>query len=128
MPSSRPRGTATRLGTSSSALRPRAPGQPRLERPHLDALYGWGQDPQPGQLLRMASMAGVAAPVSVRSAAAQPPGNYLAFYTQLRDHLWGLAEQPGVTPDQVHAVMQLLTLGAQSAAIGGFVALPSELH
>lgn len=98
------------------------------QRPQLEALGNWGQDPQAGQLLRLANMAGVAAPVSVRSAAAQPPGNYLAYYAQLRDHLWGLAEQPGVTPDQVHAVMQLLTLGAQSAAIGGFVALPPELH
>ncbi|HSO46188.1 MAG TPA: Gfo/Idh/MocA family oxidoreductase, partial [Rhodoferax sp.] len=94
------------------------------QRPHLDALHGWGQDPQPGQLLRMETMAGVAAPVSVRMAAPQPSGNYLAYYAQLRDHLWGLVPQPGVTPAQVHAVMQLLSLGEHSAALGQFVALP----
>lgn len=97
------------------------------QRPQWNALHDWGQDPQPGQLLRMESIAGVAAPVSVRSAAPQPAGNYLAYYAQLRDHLWGLVPQPGVTPAQVHAVMQLLTLGAQSAASGQFVALPPAL-
>jgi predicted dehydrogenase len=95
------------------------------QRPHMAALGDWGQDPQPGQLLRMASMAGVAAPVSVRSAAAQPPGNYLAYYAQLRDHLWGLQPAPGVTAAQVRAVMQMLTLGAQSAASGCFEVLPT---
>jgi predicted dehydrogenase len=86
------------------------------QRPQLAALEDWGRDPQPGQLLRMETMAGVAAPVSVRMAASQPSGNYLAYYAQLRDHLWGLAPAPGVTPAQVHAVMQLLVLGTQSAA------------
>ena len=80
--------------------------------------------PQPGQLLRMETMAGVAAPVSIRMAAPQPSGNYLAYYAQLRDHLHGLVPQPGVTPAQVHAVMQLLVLGTQSAASGRFVAVP----
>ncbi len=93
-------------------------------RPQLTDLKDWGQDPQAGQLLRMANMAGVAAPVSVRSTAAQPAGNYLAYYAQLRDHLWGLTPQPGVTPAQVHAVMQMLELGAQSAASGRFEVLP----
>lgn len=92
------------------------------QRPQLAALDAWGQDPQPGQLLHMANMAGVAAPVSVRCAAPQPAGNYQAYYAQLRDHLWGLAPAPGVTPAQVHAVMQLLTLGAQSAVSGCFMA------
>lgn len=95
------------------------------QRPQLDAAFhDWGQDPQPGQVLRMESMTGVAAPVSVRMAAPHPPGNYLAYYAQLRDHLWGLQPQPGVTPAQVFAVMQLLTLGEQSAASGRFVAVP----
>lgn len=94
------------------------------QRPQLEALDGWGHDPQAGQLLRMESISGVAAPVSVRCAAIQPPGNYLAYYAQLRDHLWGLQPEPAVTPAQVHAVMQLLTLGEQSAASGRFVAVP----
>lgn len=95
------------------------------QRPQLDNLQAWGQDPQAGQLLRLEPFSGVAAPVSVRCAAPQPPGNYLAYYAQLRDHLWGLAPEPGVTPWQVQAVMQLLALGAQSAASACFVALPS---
>jgi len=95
------------------------------QRPQLDALQNWGHDPQPGQLLRMESIPGVAMPVSVRTIALQPGGNYLAYYTQLRDHLWGLAPQPGITPSQVHAVMQLLSLGEQSATLGQFVALPA---
>lgn len=98
------------------------------QRPSLDNLQDWGQDPQPGQLLRMEHFAGVAAPVSVRRVAAQAPGNYLAYDAQLRDHLWALAPEPGVTAAQVHALMQLLVLGAQSAASGRFVALPAALH
>ena len=94
------------------------------QRPQLDALGDWGQDPQPGQLLRIENFAGVAAPVSVRTVAPQPAGNYLAWYAQLRDHLLGLAPHPGVTSAQVHAVMQLLTLGAQSAASGRFLPVP----
>lgn len=94
------------------------------QRPQLETRDGWGHDPQAGQLLRMESIPGVAAPVSVRCAAIQPPGNYLAYYAQLRDHLWGLQPEPAVTPAQVHAVMQLLTLGEQSAASGRFVAVP----
>ncbi len=95
------------------------------QRPQLDDLQHWGQDPQPGQLLRMENMAGVAAPVSVRTEAPSPAGNYLAYYAQLRDHLWGLQPQPEVTPVQVHAVMQMLSLGEQSAALGRFVAVPA---
>ncbi|MGB4361341.1 MAG: oxidoreductase [Rhodoferax sp.] len=91
------------------------------QRPQLNALDDWGQDPHAGQLLCMNRMAGVAAPVSVRCAAPQPAGNYLAYYAQLRDHLWGLAPAPGVTAAQVHAVMQLLALGAQSVASACFV-------
>ena len=93
------------------------------QRPQLDALANWGQDPQPGQVLRMENMAGVASPVSVRMAAPQPSGNYLAYYAQLRDYLWGLQPGSGVTPAQVHAVMQILTLGEQSAASGRFMAV-----
>jgi len=95
------------------------------QRPKLDSLNDWGQDAQPGQLLCMKTMAGVTAPVSVRVSAPSPAGNYLTYYAQLRDHLWGLQPQPGVTPAQVHAVMQLLTLGEHSAASGRFVAVPA---
>lgn len=83
-------------------------------RPQLDAQDDWGVDPQPGQVLHMAKLSGVSSPVSVRREAPNPPGNYLAYYANLRDHLAGQAELM-VTPEQVHAVMQVLTLGEQSA-------------
>jgi len=63
--------------------------------------------------------------VSVRQTAPDPGGNYLAFYANLRDHLRGQADLL-VTPAQVHAVMQWLELGAQSARQGRWLSsLPS---
>ncbi len=85
--------------------------------PQLDALGDWGADPHPGEVLHMASLAGVVAPVAVRRAAPTPPGNYLNFYANLRDHLRGQADLL-VTPAQVGQVMQLLVLGEQSACQG----------
>lgn len=92
------------------------------KRPQWGDLQHWGIDPQVGEVLGFNAIPGVAAPVSVRRAAPHPAGNYLAYYVQLRDHLWGLTPEPLVTPTQVRAVMQLLTLGEQSAAQGRFVA------
>jgi predicted dehydrogenase len=85
------------------------------QRPQLNALQDWGVDARVGEVLSFKNMPGLDAPVTVRQNAAQPQGNYLAYYAQLRDHLWGLAADSPVTPQQVHAVMQLLTLGEQSA-------------
>ncbi|NDP40809.1 MAG: oxidoreductase [Rhodoferax sp.] len=93
-------------------------------RPQLAALHDWGQDPQAGEVLRFDAIAGVASPVSVRHAAPKPCGNYLAYYAHLRDHLRGLVSEPPVTATEVRSVMQLLTLGEQSAAQGRFMALP----
>jgi predicted dehydrogenase len=90
-------------------------------RPQGDHPDNWGLDPQHGEVLRWRAMPGVTLPVSVCHAAAAPAGNYVAYYTQLRDHLWGLEPQPLVTPEQVHGVMALLTLGEQSASQGRFV-------
>jgi predicted dehydrogenase len=90
-------------------------------RPQLNDLQNWGADPQPGEVLSLDAVAGVAAPVSVRRAAPKPAGNYLAYYAQLRDHLWGQSPAPQVTRAQVRAVMKLLTLGEQSAAQGRFL-------
>jgi predicted dehydrogenase len=84
-------------------------------RPRLGETLDWGQDPQAGEVLSLKNLAGLASPVSVRRNAAQPPGNYLQFYAQLRDHLWGDAPQAVVTAEQVEAVMRLLSLGEQSA-------------
>jgi predicted dehydrogenase len=88
------------------------------QRPQLSALQDWGVDPRPGEVLSFKTVPGLESPVTVRRAATQPQGNYLAYYAQLRDHLWGLATEPPVTPRQVHAVMQLLTLGEKSAEDG----------
>lgn len=114
------RGSFTKFGldTQEDALKA---GQ----RPQLSHLQQWGADTQPGEVLRFDAIPGVAAPVAVRQRAPNPPGNYLAYYAQLRDHLCGLAPEPPVTPAQVRAVMQLLTLGEQSAAQGRFVAVPA---
>jgi len=93
------------------------------QRPQLHDLNGWGTDPQAGELLRFETIPGVPNPLAVRRAAPNPPGNYLNYYAQLRDHLWGLVPEPLVTPAQVRAVMQLLSLGEQSATQGRFVAV-----
>ncbi len=91
-------------------------------QPQWDAQGDWGADPQPGEVLHMAHIAGVTAPVAVRRAAPQPPGNYLHYYANLRDHLRGQADLL-VTPAQVRRVMQLLALGEQSAREGRFLQL-----
>jgi predicted dehydrogenase len=85
------------------------------QRPQLNALQDWGMDARPGELLSFKTVPGMEAPVTMRHTAVQPQGNYLAYYSQLRDHLWGLLPEPPVTPQQVHAVMHLLALGEQSA-------------
>lgn len=114
------RGSFTKFGldTQEDALK-------AGERPQLGDLQSWGADMQPGAVLSFETIAGVAAPLSMRRAAPNPAGNYLRYYAQLRDHLWGLAPEPSVTPAQVRAVMQVLSLGERSAATGQFVALRS---
>jgi predicted dehydrogenase len=92
------------------------------QRPQLDAWTDWGYDPHPGTVLQMTMMPGVVSPVSVRLEAPRPSGNYLAWYVNLRDHLAGRADLL-VTPEQVRAVMQVLTLGEQSASQGCVVPL-----
>lgn len=92
-------------------------------RPQLDGLQDWGKDPNAGEVLSWKTLPGVVAPVSVRCATPERSGNYLAYYAQLRDHIRSRAPQPLVTPDQVRAVMQLLTLGESSAAQGRFIPL-----
>jgi predicted dehydrogenase len=112
------RGSFTKFGldTQEDALKTGA-------RPVLGHLQHWGLDPHPGEIRSFDTIAGVAEPVSVRRVASNPAGNYLAYYAQLRDHLHGVAPAPAVTPAQVHAVMQILTLGEQSAARGRAVAV-----
>jgi predicted dehydrogenase len=92
-------------------------------RPAFGVTPDWGTDPQAGELLCLKHLPGVDAPVSVRSRAVQPAGNYLQFYAQLRDHLQGKRSEPPVTAAQVEAVMQLLSLGEQSAKNQRWMAL-----
>ncbi len=113
------RGSFTKYGLDSQEDALKAGHRPQLAAPH-----DWGQDAQAGEVLRFDSIAGVANPVSVRHAAPNPCGNYLAYYARLRDHLRGLLTEPPVTATEVRSVMQLLTLGEQSAAQGRFMALP----
>ncbi|TXT40282.1 MAG: oxidoreductase-like protein [Comamonadaceae bacterium] len=84
-------------------------------RPHWTQLDDWGQDAQPGEVLSWKNLPGVAAPVSVRTRVGGICGNYLSYYSEVRNHLQGRATPALVMPDQVHAVMQWLTLGEQSA-------------
>jgi predicted dehydrogenase len=92
-------------------------------RPQLGHPSDWADAPQMAEVVSWKTLPGLASPVSVRYVAPASAGNYLDFYAQLRDCLLGLQSAPGVAPDQVRRVMQLLTLGEQSAALGRFVHL-----
>jgi hypothetical protein len=85
-------------------------------------LQDWGLDPLPGELLKQLPQA--ASFEAIRRSATNLPGNYLLYYANLRDHLQGAAPLE-VTPMQVRQVMQLLTLGEQSAAQGRYVSVPA---
>jgi hypothetical protein len=98
-------------------------------------LQDWGQDPKVGQVVRhepdpadsrnptaTANAPSTGATQRVSRPAPDVPGNYLLFYSQLRDHLAGHGPIP-VTPAQVRQVMAVLTLGEQSARDGRFLAL-----
>jgi len=92
-------------------------------RPQLTALQDWGQDPKVGQVVRHEAMeASGAGTQRVVRAAPDIRGNYLLYYSQLRDHLAGQGPLH-VTPEQVRQVMAVLTVGEQSAHEGRFLAL-----
>ena len=92
-------------------------------RPQLDALQDWGWDPRIGQVVRHeASQTGGPVTQRVLRPAPDVPGNYLLYYSQLRDHLVGQAAIH-VTPEQVRQVMAVLTVGEQSAREGRFLVL-----
>ena len=90
-------------------------------RPQWGATANWGRDPLVGTVT-MPTDAG-----PELTAAPDVPGNYLTYYAQLCAHLQGEQTLPTVTPEQVHQVMQLLTLGQTSAEVGQFVAVPEQL-
>ena len=89
-------------------------------RPLWNAPQDWGQDPQPGEVLRHEVVAGQRQPV--RRAAPAVPGNYLAYYDNLRSALSGQAALM-VSPAQVQALMQLLSLGEHSAREGRWLSV-----
>jgi predicted dehydrogenase len=84
-------------------------------RPQWGETEAWGKDPQVGTLTIHREA------WTQTSAAPDLAGNYLQYYAQLRDYLQGARAEPPVTPQQVEQVMQLLTLGEQSAREGRFV-------
>jgi predicted dehydrogenase len=102
------------LDVQEDALK--AGARPHLDKP--DAMAMWGKDPQVGTLTIHREA------WTQTSAAPDVPGNYLAYYAQLRDHLTGQADAPAVTAKQVLQDMQLLELGRQSVVEGRFVAFP----
>ncbi len=87
-------------------------------RPVENKLGQWGQDPQPGTVTTYTESGAVVAQ------APELAGNYLSFYSQLRDHLQGRQALPAVTARQVREVMAVLTVGAQSAVEGRFLPVP----
>ncbi len=79
-------------------------------RPEAAARDAWGHDAQAGELM-LAGTDGQLTPHTLPTL----PGNYLAYYEQLRDTILGRAANP-VPPEQALDVMALLDLGRRSAA------------
>jgi predicted dehydrogenase len=76
-------------------------------------MSGWGSDPDALTIHR-------GDPAEVRQAQA-PPGDYLAYYSALRDAITSDAEPP-VSPAQACSVMAVLEAGERSSAEGRVVA------
>ena len=91
-------------------------------RPLLQNLQDWGLDPRVGQVVRHDAGASGAGTQRVLRAAPDVPGNYLLYYSELRDHLAGVGPLQ-VTAEQVRQVMAVLTVGEQSAREGRFMGL-----
>lgn len=85
-------------------------------RPRLDALQDWGADPATGETVVQEPVPG--GPPDAFSRVSRPApavsGNYLRYYANLRDHLRGQAALM-VSAREVRAVMQVLSVGEQSA-------------
>jgi predicted dehydrogenase len=95
-------GTITKRGGDSQEdqlVRGEAPGAP-----------GWGHDPDPLVLVSEGS----GAPIEI----AAPPGNYLAYYSSLRDAIADEGEAP-VTPVQATMVMEIIEAGIRSSSGSG---------
>ncbi|MDR7193508.1 oxidoreductase [Luteimonas terrae] len=91
------------------------PQEAALRAGGIPGAAGWGVDPAPGQLLR------VAADGTVRDAPPpSPAGDYRAFYAGMRDAIRDVAPLP-VTADEALDVMRVLQAGIDSAASGSVV-------
>jgi len=75
---------------------------------------GWGVDPRPATVVEGAT--------GVRTEAACPPGDYLAYYVAVAAALTGRGESP-VPPEQALAVMEVLEAGIESDRRRGEVQL-----
>jgi predicted dehydrogenase len=76
----------------------------------------WGVDTQPGVLRRATDKGSNDATIQ------GPPGDYTAYYAQLRDALRGQRPNP-VPPEQALQVMELIELGLHSWQQGRVMAL-----
>lgn len=112
-------GTYTKYG-----LDPQEDALKAGHRPSINMLQDWGQDPQPGEVLRHEAVPDQPPGQlqSVRRVAPAVPGNYLAYYDNLRAALSGQAGLM-VSPAQVHELMQLLSLGERSAREGRWLSV-----
>ncbi|MBU3740298.1 MAG: oxidoreductase [Rhodoferax sp.] len=81
-------------------------------RPRWADLQDWGQDL--GESLRVTREPGPDGSQRVTRHVPLRPGNYPAWYANLRDALWGQAD-PMVDAQAVRGVMRLLALGERSA-------------
>lgn len=109
------RGSFVKYGLDVQEDALKAGGRPQWDGSHGSATAGWGCDPQVGSVTVQTDAGPVVTP------APDVPGNYLAFYAQLCEHLQGRTPEPAVTPAQVELAMRLLVQGARSAALGQFV-------
>lgn len=88
------------------------PQEDQLVRGEKPGSPGWGQDPDPVILVRGPPETLVEIPA--------PAGNYLAYYSLLRDAILGKGELP-VTPAQATTVMAVVEAGIRSSEEGRVV-------
>lgn len=89
------------------------PQEDALRAGQRPPMAGWGADPQDGELVVPGSDGGE----PQRRVWPTRAGNYLEYYAAVRDAILGNGPNP-VPPEQAVALMELLDLGARSAAEG----------
>jgi predicted dehydrogenase len=97
-------------GSRGSLVKERGdPQEEQLIRGDKPGASGWGQDPDP--------LLGFTDPAQVPVEIAAPAGNYLAYYSMIRDAILGESDLP-VTPAQATTVMAVLEAGIRSSEEG----------